>query len=111
MLVPAGEVIQDTITSDATYTVSAGDTLYSIAREYNTTIDEIKILNNLSTNILYVGQKLKVPMTTITTTYIVEKGDTLYSIADKFNTTVDKIKSLNNLNSNFLKIGQELIVK
>lgn len=111
LLVPAGEITEDIITEDTIYTVKSGDTLYSIAREYNTTLDELKQLNNLSTNLLYVGQKLKIPTTNITTTYIVEKGDTLYAIANKFNTTVDKIKALNNLSSNILKIGQELIVR
>lgn len=110
LLVPAGEVVEDIITEDTTYIVKSGDTLYSIARIYNTTVDELKSLNNLKTNLLSVGQVLKVPTTKITTTYIVEKGDTLYSIANRFNTTVDELKKLNNLTSTNLKIGQELLI-
>ena len=41
-----------------TYIVKKGDSLYSIARNFNTTVDEIKSLNNLSTNNLSIGQKL-----------------------------------------------------
>ena len=44
-----------------TYIVQKGDTLYSIARTYNTTVDEIKRLNNLTTNTLSLNQKLILP--------------------------------------------------
>lgn len=89
-----------------TYTVVKGDNLYSIANRYNTTVDEIKTINNLTSNILIIGQKLLIPETE--TTYIVKKGDNLYSIANRYNTTVDEIKRKNNLTSNLLSIGQKL---
>lgn len=44
-----------------TYTVQRGDTLYSIAKKYNTTVEEIKRANNLSNNILSVGQNIIIP--------------------------------------------------
>ena len=95
-----------------TYTVKSGDSLYSIAREYNTTVDAIKSLNNLSSNLLSIGQVLKIPTgASLETTYTVQKGDSLYSIAKKFNTTVATLKELNNLTSNLLSIGQILIVR
>lgn len=47
-------------TSSSVYTVKNGDYLYAIAMKYNTTVDSIRQLNNLKTNIIYVGQKLKV---------------------------------------------------
>ena len=94
------------------YTVQKGDSLYSIARKYSTTIDKIKDLNNLTTNLLSIGQVLLIPTNTnLETTYTVQKGDSLYSIAKKYNTTVDKLKQLNNLTSNLLSIGQILIVR
>lgn len=89
-----------------TYTVVKGDNLYSIARKYNTTQDELMKFNNLSSNLLSIGQTLKIP--TNNQTYTVVKGDSLYSIANKFNTTVNQIKKLNNLTSNNLSIGQIL---
>lgn len=94
------------------YTVKKGDSLYSIARKYDTTIDRIKDLNNLTTNLLSIGQVLLIPTdTNLETTYTVKKGDSLYSIAKKYNTTVDRLKQLNNLTSNLLSIGQILIVR
>lgn len=103
----------ETVSTD-TYKVVAGDTLYSIANKLDTTIDELKSLNNLSTNMLTIGQILKVPTKIVdigdTELYQVKAGDTLYSIANKYNITVNELKALNDLNSNDLSIGQLLNV-
>ena len=98
-----------TISTD-TYTVKSGDSLYAIAKKYNTTVDTLKSLNNLTSNTLSIGQVLKLPgsSATSTDTYTVKSGDTLYAIANKYNTTVDALKSLNDLTSNTLSIGQTL---
>ena len=113
-----GSAIYSYINRSNIYIVKSGDSLYSIARKYNTTVDEIKRLNNLSSNVLSIGQVLKIPSssessntssnTGTTNTYVVKSGDSLYSIARKYNTTVDEIKKLNNLSSNLLNIGQVL---
>ncbi len=98
---------------DNYYIVQKGDTLYSIARTFNTTVQEIKRLNNLTSDILTVGMRLLITETEEegpTTLYTVVSGDTLYSIAAKFNTTVAAIKSLNNLTSNILSINQQLLI-
>ena len=93
------------------YTVQKGDSLYSIAKKFGTTVNEIEILNNLDSTNLSIGQELKIPGTEGgSTKYIVQKGESLDSIAKKFNTTVDAIKNKNNLTSNLLSIGQELII-
>lgn len=100
-------------TNVTTYTVKSGDTLYSIAKKYNTTVNAITTLNNLSSNSLSIGQTLKIPTSTQNTaepTYIVKSGDTLYSIARKYNTTVSELINRNNLKTSNLKIGQELII-
>ena len=104
------KIPSNTTTETNTYTVKSGDTLYAIANKYNTTVDAIKALNNLSSNTLSIGQTLKIPSSTTSnaTTYTVKSGDTLYAIANKYNTTVDAIKNLNNLTSNTLSIGQTL---
>ncbi|MBR1413668.1 MAG: LysM peptidoglycan-binding domain-containing protein [Bacilli bacterium] len=98
--------------SNGLYIVKKGDTLWSIARLNNTTVDEIKRLNNLKTNSLTIGQQLILNETTTpdTNTYTVESGDTLYKIANQYNVSVDKIKELNNLNNNILSVGQKLII-
>jgi len=94
-----------------TYVVKSGDTLYSIANNYNTTVQELKLLNSLSSNILSLGQVLKLPVQELSSnTYIVKSGDTLYSIARKYNVSVDNLKDINNLTTNFLSIGQTLII-
>ena len=99
-LLSIGQILKIPITDEETpstenyitYTVKSGDNLYAIARNYNTTVNEIMTYNNLKSNLLSVGQVLKIP-TSINTTYTVKSGDTLYSIANKYNTTVDQIKS------------------
>lgn len=92
------------------YVVKKGDTLYSIARKYNTSVDNLKSINNITTDSLVIGQIIKLPSTSSAAgdTYIVKKGDSLYSIARTYNTSVDKLKEINNLTSNALAIGQVL---
>lgn len=111
LLVPATTIIIDETTPGEyiTYTVKSGDNLYSIANRYGVSVKEIMNLNNLTSNLLNVGQTLRIP-TSETNTYIVKSGDNLYSIARRYNTTVDAIKRKNNLVSNNLSIGQSLII-
>lgn len=94
-----------------TYTVQTGDTLYSIASKYDMTVDQLKELNGLSSNLLSVGQVLLVKSDNNTPMgeYVVKKGDTLYGIAQQLGTTVDNLKKINNLTSNVLSIGQVLL--
>lgn len=98
------------------YIVKKGDSLWSIASKNNTTVDNIKKLNNLSSNNLSVGQVLKLSYDTEnedikeSNIYTVKKGDSLWLIANKYGTTVDELKSANNLKSNTLSIGQTLII-
>lgn len=101
---------KETQTTGDEYVVKKGDTLYSIARKYNTSVDNLKSINNITTDSLAIGQIIKLPSTSSTAsdTYIVKKGDSLYSIARTYNTSVDKLKEINNLTSNALAIGQVL---
>ncbi len=106
-------ISNDNLTS--VYTVKNGDTLYAIATANNITIDELKRLNNLTSNILTIGQKLVIPtrediIQEDYTVYTVKKGDTLYSIAREFNTSVEELLTLNKLYSTSLNIGQQLLI-
>ena len=94
------------------YTVQSGDTLWSIARKFNLSVDKLKEINNLNSNIISIGQRLVVSENSPSTNnyYIVKNGDTLYGIARKFNMSVNDIKKLNNLTSDLLSIGQSLII-
>ena len=101
-----GEKVDDGLDYD-TYIVKRGDNLYAIARKYSTTIDKLKEINNLSSNLLSIGQKLLVPKVG-GKTYIVKAGDSLYKIAGENNTTVTEIINSNELPTTNLSIGQVL---
>lgn len=92
------------------YIVQPGDSLWLLAQKFNTTVEAIKSLNNLTSDMIFVGQVLKIPSegTTPSFTYTVQQNDTLWLLAQRFHTTVDAIKTLNNLTSDELQIGQIL---
>ncbi len=94
------------------YIVKKGDSLYSIARSNNMTVDELKSLNNLTSNILSIGQKLIISSgsNVPNNVYVVKKGDTLWSIANNFNVSVNDLKNANNKSNNSLSIGEQLII-
>lgn len=101
-----------------TYTVKKGDTLTKIAKQFNTTVNTLVKLNNISNpNIINVGQVLKVAGTATAENvnpkrYTVKKGDNLTKIAKQFNTTVDNLVKLNGIkNKNLINVGQVLKVR
>ena len=103
-----------------TYVVQKGDTLYSVSLRYNTTPSAIINMNNLTSDVLSIGQLLMIPTDVESTgdtqdiietnSYIVQKGDTLYSISRRYNVNIEDIKNANNLDSNVLSVGQILII-
>ena len=90
------------------YTVQRGDTLYGIAKQFGTSVSDIKSLNNLSSDTISVGQVLKIKEDTSPTSYTVQKCDTLYAISKKFNIPVLDIMRINNISSTVLQVGQVL---
>ena len=94
------------------YTVRSGDTLWLLAQRYGTTVDTIKRLNGLTSDILRIGQVLRIPTSTSYPyfEYTVRSGDTLWLLSRRFGTTVDAIRSLNGLTSDALRIGQVLLI-
>ena len=114
------------------HTVKAGDTLFAIAQKYNTSVSELKSLNNISSHLIYPNQVIKVSAgeegvstqvaskseakesnqsgNVLASTYKIQSGDTLYKIAQKYNTSVSALKSLNNLSSDLIIAGHTLKV-
>ncbi len=93
------------------YVVQSGDSLWLLAKKFNTTINAIKTLNNLTGDVIEIGQVLKIPNTETTPpgfSYTVRPGDTLWLLAQRFHTTIDAIKSLNNLTGDVIDVGQVL---
>lgn len=111
LIIPSNKIDDEESKADENvYVVKKGDSLWLIAKNYNTSVDEIKRLNNLSSNTLSIGQRLKIPnaITSNEITYTVKKGDSLWLIANRYDTTVNAIKDKNGLTSNNLSIGQIL---
>lgn len=106
-----------------TYTVKAGDSLWGISQTYSTTVNNLKQINNLSSNVIYVGQVLKLKqqsnstsnqtsqLTSTADTYAVQSGDTLWGIANTHDMTVNNLKQFNGLTSDTIYVGQVLKLK
>ncbi|MFZ2622091.1 MAG: LysM peptidoglycan-binding domain-containing protein [Trichococcus flocculiformis] len=115
---------------EAFHVVQPGDTLYAIAKKYGISLVDLLTLNKLTSNMIYVGDRLVLPdsvivegnnpdedtdeekaPTTPTSEYTVVVGDTLYKIAAANGLTVGELKSLNALTSDVIVPGQTLLVK
>jgi LysM repeat protein len=102
-----------------TYIVKYGDTLYSLARRYGTTVEAIAQWNNIvNPSRIYAGQRLVIhtcapvpPSPPGCGTHIVQRGETLYSIARRYGTSIWTLAMLNNLhNPNVIYAGQRLVL-
>ena len=91
--------------NNGVYTVVAGDTLWGIAGKHGTTVDNLKRINNLTSNTINIGQKLNLYLT-----YTVKSGDTLWKISQQYGVSVADIQKTNSLPSDAIYIGQTLII-
>ncbi|MDO4670510.1 MAG: LysM peptidoglycan-binding domain-containing protein [Aerococcus sp.] len=110
------------------YTVKAGDGLWTVAQALGTTIDAVKQANGLSSNLIFPGQVLYAPgnssshnssnnsshnqstnkPTSGAKSYTVKAGDGLWTVAQALGTTIDAVKQANGLSSNLIFPGQVL---
>lgn len=107
--IPTKSTIPPTNEMDVVYTVKPGDSLYRIALANNITVDQLRKYNNLTSDMLSVGQKLRIPSAT-QTVYVVKAGDSLWSIANRYGTTIDVLRRKNNLTTDTLSVGQRLYI-
>ncbi|MED3851739.1 LysM peptidoglycan-binding domain-containing protein [Priestia megaterium] len=123
-----------TTPSNHTYTVKSGDTLYRIAKNNGTSVQQLKEWNNLSSHLIYVNQVLKIsgtgtvssspstpvqektnetqasPAPSNSKSYKVQPGDTMWSVAQRHGISISQLKQWNNLSSNTIYINQVLQV-
>lgn len=107
------------------YKVKSGDVLGTIAARYRVRVSDIRKWNNLNSNLIRVGQRLSIYVSSSVAStasaspqplpgskiYIVQPGDTLWHISRKYEgLSIEKIKQLNNLKSNNIKPGQKLVL-
>ena len=101
-----------------TYTVKKGDTLWDIAINNGTTVDQLMKDNNLTSSLIFPGDKLTYNTTVAQVAqakeqgyYTVVLGDTLGKVANRFGITVDELVKLNNLSDpNLIYVGTVLKV-
>jgi len=114
--------------------VGPKETLYSISKKYGVNVTKIQSWNDLNSNSIRIGQKLKISegrgvpeatnktpsvenKTTITRsnkstiTHVVKSGETLFSLSKKYDVNIADIKKWNNLENNSITIGNKIIVK
>lgn len=105
-LIIAGTAV--TSVSAEEYQVKKGDSLWEIAQDYESSVNHLKELNNLDTDIIKPNQQLQID---IEETYKVKQGDTLIGIADEHDVSVSDLKMWNGLSSDLIVIGEELKIE
>ena len=124
LLVPAyvsGDYLAEKKAARKTYRVRRGDTLGKLARRFGVSVEQLKLANNLDSDILSRGKRLVIPSKTTAapskpqassdsgqsrpTTYRVRRGDSLWEIAKRFGVSVRELKTFNNLSTHILAVG------
>lgn len=133
------EVVKDTMVQEnqveelksngTTHIVTKGETLYSISKKYNISVENIKSWNDLGNTGLSIGQELIISEKAVEEevkqpekekpeatkeefeVYKIQKGDTMYSLSKKFNVSVEDIRTWNNKTDNSLSLGEEIKIK
>jgi len=109
-IVVAGTSVTSVGAEEQTHSVEKGETLYSIANDYDTTVDNLMNINNITSTIIYPSQTLKTAGTD-DSTYVVQEGDTFKGIADRFGISVNELKAWNDIDGSMVEFGTELTVE
>ena len=99
--------LQPTPLDEGVHVVRGGESLSEIGKQFGLTVAQLKRINDLNGNRIYVGQKLRL-RDAGTTVHIVESGDALWEIAQGYGISVEELKRLNNMKSDRIYPGQEL---
>jgi LysM repeat protein len=114
-----GGVDEDYADTEITwYRVRSGDSLGSIATRFRISVNSLMRLNNLSSHIIYPGDRLRVkgkPAVNPSSNndskwYKVRQGDSLWTIAQQFGVSVNDLLAINNLSSSIIQAGRMLMV-
>lgn len=89
-----------------TYIVQKGDSLFAVGQKYGISAGELKAANNLASDTIYPGQRLRIPLNS----YTVKQGDTLFLIARKHSTTLGQLMVVNDISSSLIYPGQKLYI-
>jgi len=95
--------------ASSVHTVEKGETLWSISRAENVSVQDLQTWNDLNSTVIYPAQQLKVEEAV--QTYTVVSGDTLFNIAEKYNMTVEQLMTNNHLTSDLIIPGDKLVLE
>ena len=100
------------------HSVNKGESLYNISRRYNISVSDLKSMNNLSSDYIYQGQKLKlIDNGTLPSTsnnfakHSVKRGETLGQIAENYGVLAQQIRNWNNISGSRIYPGQKLLIQ
>lgn len=95
-----------------THVVQSGETLFTIARQYDLSVGDIRRWNQLRDDRLSPGTELKIgpPIRENATTHTVQQGETLFAISRQYNVNIAELQAWNGLDDYNLTIGQELVI-
>lgn len=104
---------EGTLHAQSEHEVEKGQTLYSIAQQYDVSVKKLMELNELEeANDIEPGHTLQIPSpsadTKDTVEHVVEEGETLYSICQQYQADIDAVLQLNPDASKEVEIGQTL---
>ncbi|TQR16527.1 LysM peptidoglycan-binding and 3D domain-containing protein [Psychrobacillus soli] len=95
--------------ASSVHTVEKGETLWSISKEVNVTVQDLQAWNGLDSTVIFPSQELKIEE--MFETHVVVLGDTLFDIAEQHNLSVDELMERNQLTSDLIHPGDELVIE